>query len=675
MELKRTRMVGAVLVFALTLAIYVLTMAPTVTFVDSGELIVAARALGVAHPPGFPLYLLLAHVATWMPLGNIAQRVNFASALFAALAVSSLFLFMCESLSNLTNFGEPSGKGGGVGGRKHRKKQGSKNSATATQPRVNQLWLIIPAIVAALVLAFSRTLWSFATVAEVYTLNTLLIVTIWFLMFCWRATDNARLLYCAALIFGVALGVHHVTVGVMLPALYVLVYRRAGWEFFKSKQLLYCALIATAGAFIVYSYLPLAAHRSPIINWGDPRTAQRIWGHISGHQYQVFLSFSPEQIANQSMEFAKLAVREFSPAWLPLTLLLAAIGFFSLWRGDRTAFWFFALIVITDLAYSLNYEIAEDKGAYYLPLFAAVSANAGFGAHSLLLWGLRKWPQKKAATITIAALVLLVPLVTVAANYPFTNRHNFFLASDYVRNIERPIAPRGMLLTSDWQVYAPLLYVREIELERRDVIAIDLNLLRRSWYFDYLRSQYPDLMTDTRVETEAFLSDLHHWEADPDAYVRSPTLNRQINDHFQQMVLAFVRTRLVQAPVYVTSDVGLGREDVEFAQAITNQYRLIPEGLVFRLAPDLEFHEVPNQELVTRGINDGSFNFTADDVVMSKVIPVYVNMLINRGKYLEAYGRTAMAIKAYERALSLDPNSAAAQESLANAQQRVRDSH
>ena len=86
-------------------------------------------------------------------------------------------------------------------------------------------------------MAFSRTLWSYATIAEVYTLNTLLIVTVFFLMLRWRRrivadqgdtgaaiTPHDRLLYAAALVFGLGLGVHHVTVGLTLPAVAVIVY-------------------------------------------------------------------------------------------------------------------------------------------------------------------------------------------------------------------------------------------------------------------------------------------------------------------------------------------------------------------------------------------------------------------------------------------------------------------
>jgi hypothetical protein len=136
---------------------------------------------------------------------------------------------------------------------------------------------------------FSRTLWSFATLAEVYTLNALLIIVIFLLIFRWRRLRETRLLYFAAFIFGLALGAHHATVGVTLPALAVVAFRTEGLRLFKSKQLLHAALISFAALVLIYAYLPLAAARSPIINWGDPRTLQRIWWHVSGRQYHVFM--------------------------------------------------------------------------------------------------------------------------------------------------------------------------------------------------------------------------------------------------------------------------------------------------------------------------------------------------------------------------------------------------
>src|SRR5437763_16284396 len=88
-------------VFIAALMLYARTLAPTVTLVDSGELMLAAHTLGVAHPPGFPLYVLLAHFFTGLPIGSVAARVNFASALFAALAAAMLTLVVAEMLLSL----------------------------------------------------------------------------------------------------------------------------------------------------------------------------------------------------------------------------------------------------------------------------------------------------------------------------------------------------------------------------------------------------------------------------------------------------------------------------------------------------------------------------------------------------------------------------------------------
>src|SRR6266700_466015 len=83
-------------VFLAALLLFSWTLAPTVTLTDSGELVVVAQGLGVAHPPGVPLWVILAHLASLLPLGDVAVRINFSSALFAALACAMLTLVVAE---------------------------------------------------------------------------------------------------------------------------------------------------------------------------------------------------------------------------------------------------------------------------------------------------------------------------------------------------------------------------------------------------------------------------------------------------------------------------------------------------------------------------------------------------------------------------------------------------
>src|SRR6476620_5238381 len=95
---SKAELLGAAAVFCLSLEIYISTLAPTVTLVDSGELIVAARFLGGARLLGFQLYLMLTHLFSLIPIGSGAVRVNFASAFFAALACAMLGLVVAEMI-------------------------------------------------------------------------------------------------------------------------------------------------------------------------------------------------------------------------------------------------------------------------------------------------------------------------------------------------------------------------------------------------------------------------------------------------------------------------------------------------------------------------------------------------------------------------------------------------
>ena len=81
---------------------YLLTLAPTVTFWDAGELIAAARTLGIPHPPGTPLFVMIAHVwAMLLPVGEYAFRTNLLSALLSACGAGCFFLVAHESLRGL----------------------------------------------------------------------------------------------------------------------------------------------------------------------------------------------------------------------------------------------------------------------------------------------------------------------------------------------------------------------------------------------------------------------------------------------------------------------------------------------------------------------------------------------------------------------------------------------
>jgi hypothetical protein len=684
----RVRLLCAAVVFVAALVLYFITLAPTVTLVDSGELMFAVKSLGVAHPPGFPLYVLLAHAFTWLPFGSVATRVNVASAVFAAAAAATLTLVVAEMLLSLnalpSRTSQPQ-KQPQKGERKP-KKQAVKDERRDVLPVSGEWPLVgvVACVMAGLLFACSRTLWAYATITEVYTLNTLLITVIFFLMFRWRrriledrvktgkhipgggvASRHDRWLVAAALVFGLAMGVHHVSVAVTLPAFALLVFATEGFRFFISRRLVKAALAAFAG-LAVYLYLPLAALRSPLLNWGDPRSLERLWWHVTGRQYQVFFESSPNVIGRQLHVFRLLVEREFGTVWLPLALLLAVAGLVAAFKRDRWLFGFLALVVVFDMAWALNYEIAEDKDAYYLPTFLALTIAASFG----LAWVAERVRASRlpvqAATALLLILALVVPATAAISNFGFNNRRDYFIARDYIENTLKTIEPNGLLLTDDWQVYSPLLYLREVEGMRRDVVAIDIQQLRRTWYYDYLKAAYPEMMAAASDRVDAFLEDLRHWEQDPDLYQRDATLNQRINTRFYDMLEAFVVNHLSHAPVYATVNVATNAQSQnhELTEWLNKTYDYVPRGLVFQVVNKGAFADAPGVQLETRVLNDGSLRFADDDVVKVKVLPVYRVMMTNRGLYLAAHGRHDQAITAFKEALALDPGYRPAEQGL-----------
>jgi Protein of unknown function (DUF2723) len=671
---SRAELLWAGTVFLVALLIYSWTLAPTVTLVDSGELIVAAHGLGVAHPPGFPLWVMLAHFASLVPVGNVAVRVNFSSAVFAALACAMLTLAVAELMITASY----------VGASKRTKKRGHQGKK-AQDSELGWLLIFAPALGAGLLMAFSRTLWSYGTIAEVYTLNTLLVIIIFFLIFRWRRriiadrtntgtpiTTHDSWLYAAALIFGLALGVHHVTVGLTLPALAVLVYRTEGLRFFTSRRLVYAALISIGGLVAVYAYLPYAASRSPVMNWGNPHSLREIWWHITGRQYRVFLSFTPGIMGQQFVEFCRMVLREFSVVWLPLPLLLALAGFASAYKRDRTTFWFLLFIVISNLAYDLSYEIAEDKDAYYLPVFISIAMAAAFGVRWLTQSTVFKF--KPSGSYCIAAIVVLLMSATACtANWPFNNRKHYFIARDYVENLLSTIEPHGLLLTQDWQVVSPMFYSQEVEQRRRDVKVVDVNLLRRSWYFDYLRHAYPDLVERSREKIDAFVEILKEWERDPGAFARDQLLTQRISAAFFDMLRSIVTNENRVAPVYIAQDLlFVDTTNGELTKWITQNYQLVPQGLVFNLAADRSFHDSSVPHLQTRGLADGTVHFEKDDVVNLKILPAYTSMLVNRGRYLALFNQHERAVVVFREALALNPRLETARQGLAESTAKRR---
>lgn len=177
---------AAVLVSLAVLAGYLLTLAPSVTFWDAGEFIAAAHSLGIPHPPGTPLFVLVAHVwGMLVPFGEYAWRLNLLSALCGAIAAGAWFLVAHATLLRL-------------------------HADLDARPRA--LFAMLGGGAAALLSAFSFTMWQNAVETEVYSVATLTIALVAWLATRWRAQRTSargtRLLLVMLYLGAISIGNH-----------------------------------------------------------------------------------------------------------------------------------------------------------------------------------------------------------------------------------------------------------------------------------------------------------------------------------------------------------------------------------------------------------------------------------------------------------------------------------
>jgi hypothetical protein len=229
------RLVG-IGVFLLVLVLFIKTMAPSVSFWDTGEFIACSYILGVPHPPGAPLYILLGRVFTLLPISEVAWRVVFMSVLTSAGAI------WCTYLSSVVLIRRS------LGG--HALRPFGDN---------RDISVITGAVVAALSLAFSYTFWFNATEAEVYGYSILFACLGFWLVLYWDGTQhgssNDRWLYLLAYLFGLGGGIHLLCL-LTVPALLILAW-------FADKELRRLVLIGVGGGLVGLAYISLFAEYPP----------------------------------------------------------------------------------------------------------------------------------------------------------------------------------------------------------------------------------------------------------------------------------------------------------------------------------------------------------------------------------------------------------------------------
>jgi hypothetical protein len=583
MSFQRKTAFACILLLLSDFVVYLYTQAPAVQFIDSGELAVVCKTLGIAHPTGYPLYTLIGRLFTLLPIKDTIFRVNLFSLLSVCLTNLILFFVILKLSKEKSNL---------------------------------SLWI---AFLTGLLFSFTPTLWDQATSNEVYGLNILSYTLVVYLILTWREgfqkKRESNVLYLLVFIYGLSFG-NHMMIVLLFPAIVFILLSYEKRTFLNPLKIISLILFFILGISI-YLYLPLRSARNPLLDWGNPESWSAFVRHVSGWQYKVWMfSSSFAQVVSNLGKFVKLFFKNFPVYLLPFTLL-------GMWRfstRDRRFFFFLLFIFFFVLIYAVNYSI-PDLDPFFLGCFLVNVILLGNGFY-FAFENLQKVKLNRIIPSGIILLFILLPLIRVKDNYFEQDKSRSYFAYDLNSNILRSARKDGLILTQLWGHYSPWLYLRYIELKRPDLVILDKDLCFYSWYANYIEQNYPQTYENSEDLITEYGREVVLLE-DGDSY----DLNI-IGRKYRDLLNGFLLRNLDYRPVY---------ENLVGEQEIGNMLVKIPEGLIYCMKDTLAYYPYDFPDFRLRGITDRSIY---RDERTRLFLLLYPLMIEERITYLQQFGRT-----------------------------------
>lgn len=473
----------AAAITAVVFLIYVATLAPTTAFWDTSEYIAAAKTLGIPHPPGNPLFVLMAHVWGLLPLAaSYAVRINLFAAVTSACAAGLWFLVAERWLRNLV------------------------------QDRVVRLGAAAAGV---LVGALSWTVWNQSTVNEkVYTVSLFFMALVTWLAVHWGDDEPGphrdRWLILIAYLLALT-STNHMMGVLAAPAVAVYVLW-TDWRVLTRPAVLFGILVAVVvGVSVNYLFLPIRAAHFPAINEGEPVGffSKALSDVLNRVQYgKPPLSQRQSTLGAQFAMYWQYFSWQFARDWTGLTAIVTALfavtglgGLWALIKKDRragiAALAMFATLTVA-LIYYLNFRYGfsmyldqiprsedhevRERDYFFLCSFAffgtLVAAGLGVAAQAA---------SKRFRSRLAAIPVLALGLIPLFGNHVTASRSHETIAHDFARDLLESVEPYGILITAGDNDTFPLWYAQEVEGIRPDVTLANLSLMNTEWHLRQLR--------------------------------------------------------------------------------------------------------------------------------------------------------------------------------------------
>lgn len=524
-----------VLSFLIPLFVYILTLAPDVYFTDSGELASVATSLGIAHPTGYPLFTLIGYLWSnllpWSPIFNLNLMAAFAT------AASSLFLFLSLDLL-FTNF----------------------NLKTKVVRRVSELNNLLLALFISTGYSFALTTWQQATSVEVYSLQLLIINAFIFTII--SAYYSAKMSDIYLILSGFLLGLgfaNHLTSFMLIPAGLIIFFNKTKTMNAQSRYKLLLYIVgATLLGVLLYLYLPIRSSQLPLFNWGEVhRSFDKFIYHVTGAQYQVWM-FSDSAASKENLKlFFELIPSQIT--WIGILFLI--YGFYVVFRGNKTLFFTLVSTAILCVVYSMNYSI-HDIDSYFVTAYVVLFIIVGLAAKQLINY-----------QVNLVYLFAFIPIFNLFVNYETNDLSDDQTVSEYYRLVMQSAEKDAIIVSAQWDFWVSAFwYKNKIEGERKDIILIEKELLRRTWYVNSLERWYPLIQNQCSTEIEHYQEQLEKFESD------LPYDARLIQSQFVNAINCMIDQNYGKRPIYLTFDI------LQTDPDIAKNYVKIPEGFLVRLS-------------------------------------------------------------------------------------------
>lgn len=420
--------------------LYVRTLAPSVMPGDYAEFQFSAAILGVPHPTGYPLYILLGKLFTMLPFGDVAYRVNLSSAVYMAGAVGMLYASALRLL-RLAGLG--------------------------------QAWL--GALVGASLFAIAPTVWAMSLVARSYALNALLVGGVIFCLVSWRSTGAAWWFFASCLLIGLSM-VHHGTTYLLLPAygLYLLLTELERRKRHADARPWRRRLLGVMWLLVGFSPMLFLVYRfvggSPYY-WGNPATWKDFFSLITGGPFQNQVMGYGSGLGAQ-LGRAAFGAGELLGQYTSVGIALGVLGLVVLWRARWAEAGLLLLMMVGNFWFAMNYSLVGYL--YFIPTYLIWGIFMAVGAGWLLRLALatrnlaarREWAIGAQAVILVVFAVSALSLALV--RFPKMDMSGQTAVRDQALALLKSAPPNASLYL-DWEAQSVVRFYRLVYGMRPDI--------------------------------------------------------------------------------------------------------------------------------------------------------------------------------------------------------------